>query len=132
MTTLNLFQTNVNFNCSEYSMEVTCAYIEIAGSSVESIAHVLLAVIDPDAGECINIDYDDIIENDRRTEWDAPAVVAGYRQWTYQLCSAIGWFHTSGSPDQPFGNNFPADVYHAGCAAVFGEGYFFKKRIANK
>lgn len=77
----------VYLNGSEYSIEVTCAYIELAESSVESIAHVLLALIDPEAGECINIDYDDIIENERRTEWDAPAVVAGYRQWTFQLCS---------------------------------------------
>lgn len=88
-------------------MEVTCAYIELQGSSVESIAHVIYALVDVDAGECINIDYDDIIENERRTEWDAPAVAIGYRQWSYQRCSRLGWFHTSGSPDQPFGNQFP-------------------------
>lgn len=72
-------------------MLVTCAYIELQGSTVESIAHVLYALIDPDAGECINIDYDYIVENERRTEWDAPAVVTGFRQWAYQLCSTIGW-----------------------------------------
>lgn len=77
----------VYLNGSETLIEDTCDYIELAESSVESIAHVLLVLIDPEAGECINIDYDDIIENERRTEWDAPAVVAGYRQWTFQLCS---------------------------------------------
>lgn len=35
----------------------------------------------------------------------------------------MGWFHTSTSPDQPFGNMFPVDVYHDGCTAVFGERY---------
>lgn len=66
-------------------MTQTCDYIEAAGSTVESIAYVVLA--NPGEGQCFNIDYDDIIENNRRTEWDAPAVVAGYRQWTYMLCS---------------------------------------------
>ncbi|XP_037043766.1 putative serine protease K12H4.7 isoform X2 [Bradysia coprophila] len=114
----------------EYTMEQTCATIEEAGSTVESIAHVILAFIDPAAGQCFNIDYDDIIENERRTEWDAPAVLSGYRQWTYQLCSQIGWFHTSTSPDQPFGDNFGVDLYHAGCQAVFGE-RFTEERLEN-
>ncbi|KAJ6641062.1 putative serine protease K12H4.7, partial [Pseudolycoriella hygida] len=106
---------------NEYSMEVSCAYIEYGESSLETMAHVLYALIDPEAGECINIDYESIIENERRTEWDAPAVVAGYRQWSYQRCSQMGWFHSSGAPDHPFGNSFPIEVFHDGCAAVFGD-----------
>lgn len=70
------------------------------------------------------VDYDYIIEAERETAWDATSVEVGYRQWSYQMCSSIGWFHTSGAfPDQPFGNRFPVDVYHAGCAAVFGDAY---------
>ncbi|XP_037043767.1 putative serine protease K12H4.7 isoform X3 [Bradysia coprophila] len=125
-----LYATMPQF-ADEYSMEVTCAYIELAGSTVESIAHVVLAIIDPEEGECLNIDFDDIIEAERETEWDSPAVVTGYRQWTHQLCSLIGWFHTSGSPDQPFGDSFPVEVYHDGCAAVFGEGFTAERLESN-
>lgn len=70
------------------------------------------------------IDYDYIIESERQTEWNATAVETGDRQWSYQMCSTIGWFHTSGAfPDQPFGSSFPVEVYHADCQALFGDSY---------
>lgn len=69
------------------------------------------------------VDYEYTIEMERQIEWNATAVQTGYRQWAYQYCSMIGWFHTSGSPDQPFGSSFPVETYHAGCEAVFGESY---------
>lgn len=104
-------------------MQYYCNHIVSAGGTVQSIAYILESIIDVVGGECINIDWDYIIEAERQVEWEAPAVLIGYRQWTYQLCSQIGWFHTSGSPDQPFGSEFPVDIYHEGCRAVFGDTY---------
>ncbi|XP_037043957.1 putative serine protease K12H4.7 [Bradysia coprophila] len=107
----------------EEFIEATCNHIIEGQSSIESIAYLLNNFIDIDGGQCIDIDYDYIIEAERQIEWDSPAVAVGYRQWTYQLCSQIGWFHTSGSPNQPFGDKFPAELYHAGCQAVFGDSF---------
>ncbi|KAJ6641397.1 Thymus-specific serine protease [Pseudolycoriella hygida] len=109
----------------------TCDVIVDGEGSIESIAYILENFIDVVGGQCLDIDYDSIIDAERQTEWDSPAVVVGYRQWTYQLCSQIGWFHTSGSPDQPFGDRFPADLYHAGCQAVFGESFTEARLTSN-
>lgn len=40
-------------------------------------------------GECLAIDYEQFIENDRQTNWDDPAVASGDRQWMYQLCNLL-------------------------------------------
>lgn len=76
---------------SEEFIAATCDHIVQEDGSVESIAFILNNFIDIVGGGCVNIDYDAIIDAERQTEWDSPAVVVGYRQWTYQLCSQIGW-----------------------------------------
>ncbi|KAG4074042.1 hypothetical protein HA402_014247 [Bradysia odoriphaga] len=117
-----LYSVLPQFEFEEF-IQATCDHIIDGQSSINSIAYLLNNFIDIDGGQCLEIDYDYIIDQERQVEWDAPAVAVGYRQWTYQLCSQIGWFHTSGSPDQPFGDRFPVDLYHAGCQAVFGESF---------
>lgn len=106
-------------------MEIACAYIEYSESTIESIAHVLEEFLEEflEDGQCLWLDYDYIIESDRQIDWNATSVMSGFRQWSYQVCSQMGWFHTSASPDQPFGNLFPADVFHQACYDVFGESY---------
>lgn len=95
---------------SEASIRGTCALLQGPGHPVENVAAVLNFFLAPD--ECIVIDQDYIIEAERQIEWDAPAVEDGDRQWSYQMCSVIGWFHTSGAfPDQPFGDAFPGDSF---------------------
>lgn len=117
-----LYSVLPQFEFEEF-IQATCDHIIDGQSSINSIAYLLNNFIDIDGGQCLEIDYDYIIDQERQVEWDAPAVAVGYRQWTYQLCSQIGWFHTSGSPNQPFGDRFPVDLYHAGCQAVFGESF---------
>lgn len=106
---------------SEASIRGTCALLQGPGHPVQNVAAVLSFFFNPD--ECMIIDYEYTIESERETEWNATAVEVGYRQFSYQLCSQIGWFHSSTSPDQPFGSNFPVDVFHEACEAIFGESY---------
>ncbi|KAH8399237.1 hypothetical protein KR215_005391, partial [Drosophila sulfurigaster] len=47
----------------------------------------------------------------------------GVLAWTFQACSEFGWFHSSGSRNQPFGSNFPVTHYTDICEAVFGSDY---------
>lgn len=75
-----------DLNGSEEYMEYYCEHIISGGSSIDSIAYILESIIDVVGGECIDIDYDAIVDAERETEWDSPAIVVGYRQWTYQLC----------------------------------------------
>lgn len=109
------------FSYREASIRGTCALLQGPGHPVQNIAAVLSFFFNPD--ECMIVDYEFIVELERQTEWNATAVETGLRQWTYQTCSQIGWFHSSGSNEQPFGHTFPAEIYHEACEAVFGASY---------
>lgn len=52
----------------------------------EAAAAVVLYLAD---GQCVPVDYNDIIEADRQTDWDAPAVEGGFRQYTYMACTQV-------------------------------------------
>lgn len=58
----------------------------------------------------------------KETNWSSPAANNG-RQWLYQTCSAFGWYQTSNSKNQPFGSNFPAELWLNYCQDIFGEEY---------
>lgn len=70
---------------------------------------------------CIPITYDYLVEIDRETSWDAPANELGLRQFSYQECSQLGWFHSSDSRFQPFGSSFGHEWLYTACSDVFGE-----------
>lgn len=87
-------------------------------SDVEALAQI---VVDLLGGECLVLDYETFVEEDRQTNWDAPAVVGGYRQLSYQFCTQLGWYHSSNSRFQPFGSSFPVEFIFRSCEDVFGE-----------
>lgn len=62
-------------------------------SDAEAIAQVLRFLL-PDDQECIDIDYETIIEADRQTGWDDPAVAGGFRQYSYQACTQVFYLVT--------------------------------------
>lgn len=78
-------------------------------------------MIDLLGNECLDLSYDQFIEDDRQTNWEHPAVVSGYRQWTYQRCTQLGWYHSSNSMFQQFGSSFPVEFVFQACEDVFGE-----------
>lgn len=45
------------------------------------------------------------------------------RQWYYQLCSEYGWFQTTDSPFQPFGNRIKLEYFVETCSRVFGDSF---------
>ncbi|CAF0815275.1 unnamed protein product [Adineta ricciae] len=68
---------------------------------------------------CLDAGYMSTINQLRNTSWTAPSSEGG-RQWTYQTCVEFGFFQSSNSPQQPFGNNFPAEFFVQQCADIFG------------
>lgn len=90
-------------------------------SDAAAIAAVVIYLID-ELGydeECIDIDYESAIEGERQTGWDDPVVGFGLRQYTYQVCTQLGWYHSSNSRFQPFGSSFPSPFRHQACGDVF-------------
>jgi len=48
---------------------------------------------------------------------------AANRQWTYQTCAEFGYFQTTDSVNQPFGNLVPLSYYTDQCKEAFGFKY---------
>lgn len=90
-------------------------------SDAAAIAAVIIYLIDElgDDEECIDIDYEAAIEAERETDWEDPLPAFGLRQWTYQVCSELGWYHSSNSDFQPYGSSFPSEFRHTACADIF-------------
>jgi len=90
-------------------------------SDAAAIAAVIVYLIDEigEGEECIDIDYQVAIEAERQTNWDYPSNEFGLRQYTYQLCTQLGWYHSSDSRFQPFGSSFSADFRHVACGDIF-------------
>ncbi len=56
---------------------------ETPGAAVAAVVLYLLE------DQCIDIDYDRIIESDRQTGWDDISVVNGFRQYSYMACTQV-------------------------------------------
>jgi len=67
---------------------------------------------------CLDVSYADAIAQLRDTS--AAAAGVGYRQWVYQTCTEFGYFQTSDSGKQPFGNGMPLKFSLDQCRDAFG------------
>ncbi|XP_022905145.2 putative serine protease K12H4.7 [Onthophagus taurus] len=65
---------------------------------------------------CIG-DYDEFIETYSSHETSNDI----YRQWIYQTCTEYGYFQTTTSQYQPFGDTFPLNFFVDMCPTLFGE-----------
>jgi len=70
-------------------------------------------------GQCLEISYDNMIAQLQNiTIGDETGV--GIRQWTYQTCAEFGYFQSTDSPNQPFGNLVPLSFFTGICSDAFG------------
>lgn len=72
--------------------------------------------------ECADISYSKKLQDFENIEFDNES---SHRQWTYQTCSEFGWYQTSASANQPFGNSFNVDFFMEMCGDIFGDAYVF-------
>jgi len=69
---------------------------------------------------CTDSTYASWIDYLSETSWDSPSAQDGYRQWFYQTCTEFGYYQSSDSTEQPFGDQFPIDFIVGDCAAAYG------------
>lgn len=94
---------------------------EILLGNYESDAHAVGAILDILLeDDCVSVDYGTVLQEERRTEWNATAVQYGLRQYSYQSCSQFVWYHSSNSRNQPYGSSFPVEFIYRACEDVFG------------
>jgi len=68
---------------------------------------------------CLDASYSNLIRLLQNVSTGG-AVGIGLRQWSYQTCVEFGYFQTTDSPNQPFGNLVPLQYYVDMCKDVFG------------
>lgn len=66
--------------------------------------------------DCMEFNYAEAMEFFKIEDW----TLNWMRQWQYQICTQLGWFHSSTSKFQPFGSLFPVDVQYQMCEDLFG------------
>ncbi|EFA77060.1 hypothetical protein PPL_09813 [Heterostelium album PN500] len=103
--------------------------LEASGPSTQNLCDMMTAKGDPltnyisvwnafSGDECLDVSYDTVIEEMLNITNDATTI--GGRMWFYMTCTEFGYFQSSDSPNQPFGNLFPIGFSTQQCNDVFG------------
>ncbi|XP_022658544.1 putative serine protease K12H4.7 [Varroa jacobsoni] len=78
---------------------------------------------------CLDYDYDKFVRSMRNVSYDARSGEGG-RQWMYQTCVEFGFFQSSDAKDQPFGQQFPVQLFIQQCRDIFDD--FFDNAMLNR
>lgn len=72
-----------------------------------------------DVGEekCLNHTYKSMMTEMQSVDWNNDD---GGRSWMYQTCTEFGFYQSSDSDQQPFGNEFPVEFFIQQCQDIFG------------
>ncbi|XP_035772901.1 putative serine protease K12H4.7 [Anopheles albimanus] len=102
--------------------EKVCDYITNGGfgTPLEALADWFNKRFEEDYG-CIIVDLDTSVENFRTADPDDEVNASGARQFLYQQCTEYGWFFTTDSDLQPFGERVQMELYYEMCRRTFGD-----------
>jgi len=71
---------------------------------------------------CVYHDYKTEIADFSKTAWNSLYVYEGTRQWLWQTCNEFGYYQSTDSTNQPFGQTVPiAYIENTTCTQVFGQ-----------
>lgn len=70
---------------------------------------------------CFEMTLQEVIDFLIEPEWDSFGVITGRRQFQYLTCTEYGWFTTTDSDNQPFGNRLKVNYSVELCRRVFGD-----------
>lgn len=70
---------------------------------------------------CFEMTFEELVSYLSEDTWDAFGVISGRRQYQYLTCTEYGWFRTTDSDFQPFGNRIKMNYFTELCRQVFGD-----------
>lgn len=70
-------------------------------------------------GEPVDANFSSQVEFMKNSSWSSPAVMGGARQWVYQTCTEFGYYQTTDSAHQPFGDLVTLASQLKTCSAVY-------------
>ncbi|KFB51933.1 AGAP004013-PA-like protein [Anopheles sinensis] len=89
-------------------------------TSLDAFAYWFNKRFDEDIG-CVIVDLDTVAESFRDASPADEINASGARQFLYQQCTEFGWFFTTDSDLQPFGERIQMELYYELCRRVFGD-----------
>jgi pimeloyl-ACP methyl ester carboxylesterase len=71
---------------------------------------------------CIDHDYKSEVTQLQQTSWRSLYTYTGTRQWLWQTCNEFGYYQSTDSTNQPFGQTVPVTyIEDTTCTMVFGQ-----------
>ena len=103
------------------TIDVLCSMMTEStnGNPIERLAKVNLFMLESYNQECLDYNYQKMIQEMSQTSWASSAGVGG-RQWTYQTCTEFGWYQSSSQPGHPFTDMFNVTFFENQCKDIFG------------
>eukprot|EP00697_Spironema_sp_BW2_P004423 gnl/Spiro4/16026_TR8617_c0_g1_i1.p1 gnl/Spiro4/16026_TR8617_c0_g1~~gnl/Spiro4/16026_TR8617_c0_g1_i1.p1 ORF type:complete len:582 (+),score=119.29 gnl/Spiro4/16026_TR8617_c0_g1_i1:62-1747(+) len=106
----------------EFTVDWLCETMNTGGDDTDNLlkqyAAINSALLKSAGNNCLDINYTSSIVNLTNS---TIVVEKGDRQWFYQTCTEFGYFQSSDSTAQPFGNMFPGPFWTQQCNQVFGD-----------
>nr|XP_006823961.1 PREDICTED: putative serine protease K12H4.7-like [Saccoglossus kowalevskii] len=93
---------------------------ESIGDPLHRYAAVNTLMLQTYQTKCLDISYDNMIQEMRQNSWNSSAAEGG-KQWVYQTCTEFGYYQTSDAINQPFGHNFPLSFSLQQCQDIYGK-----------
>jgi len=94
-------------------IETVCYFVDQGQDAIDGLAAYVSYVYQ---GGCLATNYDNFVAYFAQEDLN---IGGQYRQWLYQTCNEFGYFQSSGSPNQIFGNSFPINLNIAQCKDIF-------------
>ncbi|XP_042243465.1 putative serine protease K12H4.7 [Homarus americanus] len=86
---------------------------------IDRYADVNSMILDVYGKPCLEHTYHAMIEELQATSWENNESVGG-RAWMYQTCTEYGFYQSSDSENQPFGDKFPIEFFIKQCEDIYG------------
>jgi len=97
------------------TIQTLCNIMDNGSNVLANYAQVNQLFLSATGQKCLDISYSDMIEQLSNVSSAAYSNGVGARTWTYQTCSEFGYFQTTDSDNQPFGNLVPLSFYLQMC-----------------
>jgi len=114
------FMTTVQYDNegSPITIQTVCEMMNNTDDPLQAYVAVSNMFLQAQNQTCLDCSYADALQqitNVTQIEYGV-----GIRQWTYQTCIEFGYFQTTDSPNQPFGNLVPLSYFTDQCKDGFG------------
>lgn len=90
------------------------------GAPLERYAAVNMLLLQSSGEDVVSANFSATVEFMKQVSWDSPAVMFGERTWIYQTCTEFGYYQTSDSALQVFGDLITLSSQLKTCSAVYG------------